>query len=236
MMAGEGGCSDAQSCVRCPAECAAAQGGCWAALVALCRPLEAAAAVPPAHRAGALCAAHAAAARGRTPRPCQRVRDHAIAQNTHLDQRFACPEPCWCSAHAEALPYSVAWEAVLWRMGFQHSNPQVRPCSILLHRSHDIALRFMRRLAVNQLRSSEAAAAARQLSSCLISTHVVVQVARFVALTFMACCQPKADFGSTFVLDDLLPALVRAVALPGGVWPAERLLGYLGPTDQLPLS
>lgn len=49
------------------------------------------------------------------------------------------------------------------------------------------------------------------------SVVVVVQVARFVALSFMACCQREAHFSSTFALDDLLPTLVRAVALPGGV-------------------
>ena len=51
----------------------------------------------------------------------------------------AVPESCWCRAHAEALPFSVAWEAVLWRVGFLHSNPQVRPsaarCTELMTRA-----------------------------------------------------------------------------------------------------
>lgn len=42
------------------------------------------------------------------------------------------------------------------------------------------------------------------------------QVARFVLLTFMACCESSAsDIGVDFVLGALLPAMVRTVALPG---------------------
>ena len=44
----------------------------------------------------------------------------------------------------------------------------------------------------------------------------VPQVARFVLLTFMACCESSAsDLGVDFVLGALLPAMVRTVALPG---------------------
>lgn len=55
---------------------------------------------------------------------------------TLITLRGQYPEPCWCSAHAEALPYSVAWEAVLWRVGFLHSNPQVRLCDSMLRGNH----------------------------------------------------------------------------------------------------
>ncbi|KAK9827989.1 hypothetical protein WJX81_005702 [Elliptochloris bilobata] len=66
------------------------------------------------------------------------------------------------------MPFTLAWEAVLWQVGFLHGNPQV---------------------------------------------------ARFVVLTFMACClqgeTSGSEFSAAFFLGDLLPALVRAMAVQG---------------------
>ena len=78
-------------------------------------------------------------------------------------------EPLLCSAHAEALPYSVAWEAVLWRMGLLHSNPQVRPAGSMLHRHHNACTAFHDRLTVLQCISC---VAVRPLLRRSIPAHV----------------------------------------------------------------